>query len=52
MGDSPLKNWGGSNKDFDKTRSASINSDRFTEGEIKKYHWHLTLPAFTAGVGS
>ncbi len=38
MGDSPIKNWGGSNLDFPKEKSNAINPDLFLEKEIAKYH--------------
>ncbi len=38
MGDSPIKNWGGSNKDFGPMRSFSVNPDVFKNRETKKYH--------------
>jgi aldehyde:ferredoxin oxidoreductase len=37
-GDVPVKNWGGSNLDFDKTKSVAIDPDAFLEREISKYH--------------
>jgi len=37
MGDSPIKNWMGSNEDFDIKKSASVNPDVFKDCEIKKY---------------
>ncbi|MBI5844422.1 MAG: aldehyde ferredoxin oxidoreductase family protein [Deltaproteobacteria bacterium] len=38
MGDSPIKNWKGSNKDFGALKSFSVNPDVFTARETKKYH--------------
>jgi aldehyde:ferredoxin oxidoreductase len=38
MGDSPLKNWDGSNRDFPLKKSASINPDIIKSMEIVKYH--------------
>jgi aldehyde:ferredoxin oxidoreductase len=38
MGDSPIKNWKGSNRDFDRKRSQSVNPDLFRQCEIVKYH--------------
>ena len=37
MGDSPIKNWIGSNEDFGVEKSAPINPDVFKKCEIKKY---------------
>jgi aldehyde:ferredoxin oxidoreductase len=38
LGDSPIKNWGGSNLDFSKEKSAAINPDAILENQISKYH--------------
>jgi len=38
MGDSPLKNWNGSNKDFPMKKSKKINPDIVKKMEIVKYH--------------
>jgi aldehyde:ferredoxin oxidoreductase len=38
MGDSPIKNWKGSNVDFGPGRSRSVNPDAFTDRERVKYH--------------
>lgn len=38
LGDSPIKNWGGSHMDFDNKKSSSINPDTILEREISKYH--------------
>jgi aldehyde:ferredoxin oxidoreductase len=38
MGDSPIKNWGGTNKDFGTKKSNSVNADVFTDCETVKYH--------------
>ncbi|MEW5733481.1 MAG: aldehyde ferredoxin oxidoreductase family protein [Thermodesulfobacteriota bacterium] len=38
MGDAPIKNWKGSNRDFGPMRSFSVNPDVFRNAEIKKYH--------------
>jgi len=38
MGDSPIKNWKGTNRDFDQSRSQSVNPDLFRQCEIVKYH--------------
>jgi aldehyde:ferredoxin oxidoreductase len=38
MGDSPLKNWEGSNRDFPMKKSKKINPDLIKKMEIVKYH--------------
>ncbi len=38
MGDAPLKNWEGTNRDFPIAKSRKINPDRILETEIVKYH--------------
>ncbi len=38
MGDSPLRNWDGSNTDFGIKKSGSVNPDVFTDCEIVKYY--------------
>lgn len=38
MGDSPLRNWDGSNADFGMKKSSSVNPDVFTDCEIVKYY--------------
>jgi aldehyde:ferredoxin oxidoreductase len=38
LGDSPIKNWAGSNLDFDGEKSESINPDVILEDEVSKYH--------------
>lgn len=38
MGDSPLKNWEGSNRDFPVKKSRTINPDLIRDKEIVKYH--------------
>jgi aldehyde:ferredoxin oxidoreductase len=38
MGDAPIKNWRGSNSEFNLARSESSNPDRITRYEDKKYH--------------
>ncbi len=38
MGDAPLKNWEGTNRDFPITKSRKINPDLILETEIVKYH--------------
>ena len=40
MGDSPLKNWDGSNRDFPLKKSSKINPDIIINTEIVKYHCH------------
>ncbi len=37
MGDTPVKNWKGTNEDFNLKKSKNINPDRITKFEIKKY---------------
>ncbi|SMC92526.1 aldehyde:ferredoxin oxidoreductase [Desulfocicer vacuolatum DSM 3385] len=37
IGDSPIKNWGGSNLDFKKDQSHAINPDKIIESEVSKY---------------
>ncbi len=37
-GDSPIRNWGGSNVDLPPARSRSVNPDRIREREFVKYH--------------
>ena len=38
MGDSPIKNWSGTSRDFGPSRSASVTPDRIIAKEEKKYH--------------
>jgi aldehyde:ferredoxin oxidoreductase len=38
LGDSPVKNWAGSNRDFEKDKSSSLNPDEILKTEISKYH--------------
>jgi aldehyde:ferredoxin oxidoreductase len=38
MGDSPIKNWSGSNLDFDKKKSKLYNPDNIKKNETRKYH--------------
>lgn len=38
MGDSPLKNWMGSNRDFPLEKSNKINPDLIKDTELMKYH--------------
>lgn len=38
LGDAPIKNWGGSERDFTKEMSDAINPDKFLPREVSKYH--------------
>lgn len=38
MGDAPVKNWIGSNKDFGPRKSRPVNPDVFIDRELTKYH--------------
>ena len=38
MGDAPIKNWKGSNKDFPSKRSAALNPDHIIARQKKRYH--------------
>ncbi len=38
MGDAPIKNWKGSNEDFDPDMSAAISPEAFSSHTIVKYH--------------
>jgi aldehyde:ferredoxin oxidoreductase len=38
LGDSPIKNWKGSNEDFGSEKSARLNPDVFSDCVIVKYH--------------
>jgi len=38
MGDSPIKNWKGTNVDFSRKKARSVNPDEFIAREKKKYH--------------
>jgi aldehyde:ferredoxin oxidoreductase len=38
MGDSPIKNWKGTNEDFGPQRSGAVNADVFRGCEVVKYH--------------
>lgn len=49
MGDSPIKNWKGSNRDFDTQRSRSVDADIFRQCEIVKYHCY-SCPIGCGGV--
>ncbi len=49
MGDSPLKNWGGSNRDLPMSRSRTINPDIIRSMEIVKYHCY-SCPVGCGGI--
>jgi aldehyde:ferredoxin oxidoreductase len=49
MGDSPIKNWMGSNKDFGPKKSRTINPDVFTACEEVKYHCY-SCPVGCGGI--
>jgi aldehyde:ferredoxin oxidoreductase len=49
MGDSPLKNWDGSNRDFPMSRSRTINPDIVRRMEIVKYHCY-SCPVGCGGI--
>jgi len=51
MGDSPLKNWEGSNRDFPLEKSKKINPDLIKETEIVKYHCY-SCPLGCGGICS
>ncbi|HOO89738.1 MAG TPA: aldehyde ferredoxin oxidoreductase family protein [Syntrophales bacterium] len=51
MGDSPIKNWKGTNEDFGPKRSLTTNPDVFTDREIIKYHCH-SCPLGCGGICS
>lgn len=38
MGDTPVKNWAGTHRDFGFRRSRAIDPDEFIKGENRKYH--------------
>ena len=38
LGDSPIKNWGGSNLDFTAEKSNALNPDAILATEVSKYH--------------
>jgi aldehyde:ferredoxin oxidoreductase len=40
IGDTPIKNWKGSNEDFDHDRSIHLSPEVFTEPVVAKYHCH------------
>ena len=42
-GDSPLKNWAGSVKDYNRSYFKNLNPDRVTHLEIKKYHCYSCI---------
>lgn len=51
MGDSPLKNWGGSNVDFSMAKSRKINPDLIKARETVKYHCY-SCPLGCGGICS
>lgn len=51
IGDSPIKNWKGSNKDFGTEKSESLNPDVFTDCVIVKYHCY-SCPLGCGGICS
>ncbi|MEA2102074.1 MAG: aldehyde ferredoxin oxidoreductase family protein [Thermodesulfobacteriota bacterium] len=51
MGDSPIKNWMGSSKDWGPKRSKSTNPDVFTDCEKVKYHCY-SCPLGCGGICS
>ena len=51
MGDSPIKNWLGSNVDFDSKKSISTNPDVFADYELVKYHCY-SCPLGCGGICS
>jgi len=38
VGDTPIKNWKGSNEDFDRERSVKLSPEVFTDTMVVKYH--------------
>jgi aldehyde:ferredoxin oxidoreductase len=38
VGDTPIKNWKGSNEDFDRDRSVNLRPEVFTDTMVVKYH--------------
>ncbi len=40
IGDTPIKNWKGSNEDFDRDRSANLSPEVFARPVVAKYHCH------------
>ena len=51
MGDSPIKNWKGTNAEWDSGRSKTVNSDVFTKCEVVKYHCY-SCPLGCGGICS
>jgi len=51
MGDSPIKNWKGSNADWGIAKSKTVNSDVFTKCETVKYHCY-SCPLGCGGICS
>lgn len=54
IGDAPIKNWLGSNRDFGPDKSGPINPDEFTKNVIAKYYCYscpLGCGAINAGNG-
>ena len=51
MGDSPIKNWKGTNVDFNLKKSKGVNSDVFTRCETVKYHCY-SCPLGCGGICS
>lgn len=49
MGDSPIKNWKGTNRDFDSKRSQTVHPDIFRQCEIVKYHCY-SCPVGCGGI--
>jgi aldehyde:ferredoxin oxidoreductase len=49
MGDSPLKNWEGSNRDFPLEKSRKINPDLIRDTQIVKYHCY-SCPVGCGGI--
>jgi len=51
MGDAPIKNWKGHNKDFGRKKSMNTNPDVFTDCETVKYHCY-SCPLGCGGICS
>ncbi len=51
MGDSPIKNWKGTNVEWNLSKSKSVNPDVFTDCEMVKYHCY-SCPLGCGGVCS
>jgi len=51
IGDSPIKNWKGSNKDFGTEKSKQLNPDVFTDSVFVKYHCY-SCPLGCGGICS